>query len=100
MTIGPGGDLFVSVYNSGQVLRFDGTTGATEGVFASGLSMSPNGLVFGPDGDLFVADGFANQVVRFDGTTGVLKGVFASADGGYGLAQGYRTTNSFIVNEF
>ena len=81
VAFGPDGDLFVaSSFINGQVLRFDGTTYAYEGVFAS--SDKPlRGLAFGTDGDLFVArTNFAGvgEVLRYDGVTGASEGVFAT----------------------
>ena len=46
---GPDGNLYVSSLGTGQILRYDGSTGAFLGVFASGGDMSnPTYLVFGP----------------------------------------------------
>ncbi len=68
---GPDGSLFVSSFRTNQILRFDGTTGAFLGVFASdnnnGLGSlngvnGPNGLLFTPDGSLYVStEGTAND---------------------------------------
>jgi hypothetical protein len=64
------------------VLRYDGVTGAFEGVFASGGGLNgPNGLAFGTGGDLFVAGFFNDAVLRYDGVTGAFEGVFASGGG-------------------
>ncbi|SRR5579883_1601399 len=68
---GPDGNLYVSSFRTNQILRYDGTTGAFLGVFASdnnhglgslnGLN-GPNGLLFAPDGSLYVAtEGTAND---------------------------------------
>ncbi len=68
---GPDGSLFVSSFRTNQLLRYDGTTGAFLGVFASdnnggfgtlnGLN-GPNGLLFGSDGSLYVTtEGTAND---------------------------------------
>ncbi|PSB34678.1 PEP-CTERM sorting domain-containing protein [Stenomitos frigidus] len=69
---GPDGSLFVSSFRTNEILRYDGTTGAFLGVFASdhnggfgtlnGLN-GPNGLLFAPDGSLYVTtEGTANDV--------------------------------------
>src|SRR5688572_29747015 len=60
LVFGPGGDLFVSDGIRGDVRRFDGTTGAFEGIFAVGGS-GLRDLVFGPDGDLFLVQGASNR---------------------------------------
>ena len=76
---GPDGNLYVSSLNSGQVVRYNGTTGAPPGVFASGGGLSgPRGLLFGPDGNLYVSNSDTNSVLRYNGTTGAFIGVFAS----------------------
>jgi DNA-binding beta-propeller fold protein YncE len=90
LTFGPGGDLFVADGVRGDVRRFDGTTGAFEGIFATG-GFDLRGLIFGPGGDLFVTQGLNNRVLRFDGATGASKGTFASGGGvdyAHGLAFG------------
>src|SRR5262249_7026558 len=74
----------------GQVLEYDGRTGAPvgSGVFvpagSAGL-INPIGLTFGPNGNLFVGSAgsasFTGRVLEFDGTTGapVGSGVFVPA---------------------
>lgn len=54
------GDLYVSDFDNGVVLRFNAT--GQSSVFASGLD-SPFGLAFDRHGNLFVADG--NTILRF-----------------------------------
>jgi sugar lactone lactonase YvrE len=68
----PDGSLFVSSFRTNQILRYNVTTGAFLGVFASdnnsGLGSAnglngPNGLLFGPDGSLYVTtQGSANDI--------------------------------------
>jgi len=85
LVFGPDGHLYVASPGeqtsppARQVLRFNGTTGAPMGVFASGVDA--RGLAFGPGGDLYVANFNGNNVLRFDGGTGAFKAIFAS-DGG------------------
>ncbi len=86
LAFGPSGDLFVTASNPGlgvgQVLRYDGVTGASLGVFTSGGALAlPYDLTFGPGGDLFVSSGSTNQVLRYDGGNGNYLGVFASGGG-------------------
>ncbi|GLQ93522.1 hypothetical protein [Dyella acidisoli] len=67
--IGFDGDLFVSANLGGQVLRFDGFTGAYKGVFidkgVGGLT-NPSAPNFGPDNLVYVGDAATNRVLRYD----------------------------------
>jgi hypothetical protein len=79
MAWGPDGKLYVGSLNTNQVLRFDGTTGASLGTFIDGVdSPAVEGLVFRPDG-LYVLSRNAATVQRFDATTGAFLGVFIPA---------------------
>ena len=81
-------DLLVASRFTDEVLRYDGTTGAFVGVFASGGGLdNPVGLTFGPDGNLYVASGNNNKVLRYDGTTGAFLGQFNAASGLQGPRQ-------------
>jgi streptogramin lyase len=68
------GNLLVSGGNgttNDSVYRFDGTTGAYLGVFASGNGIDiPIGLAQGPDGAIYAASEGNNQIKRFDLSTG------------------------------
>jgi hypothetical protein len=85
----PDGLLYVTSYvnnvlphdNDGQLLRYDGTTGAFIDVAASGL-YSPLGIALAPDGNLYIANETSNEVLRYDGST---MSVFVAAGSG-GLA--------------
>jgi sugar lactone lactonase YvrE len=90
-------DLYVSDDFTGNILRYDGTTGAFLGVFVpngTGGLGAPTGLMFGPDGNLYVSDagyfGSAPAVLRFQGPAGAtpeaFMGAFVSAGSG-GLLQ-------------
>lgn len=84
ITYGPDGDIFVSsgTNTTGEILRYDGETGAFEGVFATSSSLRrPYGHAFGPDGLLYVASFRSDEILRYDGTTGAFVDVFASGDG-------------------
>ncbi len=78
---GPDGNLYVSDYSAHVVRRFNGTTGASMGVFTSGYNLvAAVGSAFGPDGNLYVADEVS--IVKFDGTTGAFISVFVAAGSG------------------
>ncbi|MCP3962133.1 MAG: DUF11 domain-containing protein [bacterium] len=93
VTFGPGGDLYVSSWNTSEVKRYDGSTGAFVSNFVTsglgGLSW-PYGTAFGPDGNFYVADAvFSGKVWRYDGTTGAFVDQFvATSAGGLSNPQG------------
>ncbi len=63
-------------------MRYDGTSGAFVGVFASGGGLGASqGVLFGPDGNLYAAAQTNNKIVRYNGTTGALIGDFATTGG-------------------
>ena len=82
LVFGPDGNLYVTSRLTDQVLRYNGTTGAFLGVFATGGNNGPQDLAFGPDGNLYVLDDGNRQVLRFNGVTGQFLNVFASGDFG------------------
>jgi sugar lactone lactonase YvrE len=87
LVFGPDGNLYVSSYNTGQVLRYDGTTGVFIDVFASGGGLAnPQGLTFGPDGNLYVAkaDPSPPTILRYD-ATGQFLDVFVPPETNGGL---------------
>lgn len=67
---GPAGDLFVASFETDQILRFDGCTGAYEGIFVSagagGLDGPDAGTKFGSDGRLYVPSFWNDRVLRYD----------------------------------
>ena len=81
LTFGPDGNLYVSNFQAfgtpGNVLRFNGVTGAFINTFIpagdGGLS-DPAAQVFGPDGNLYVADYFDSVVRGYNGQTGICSG--------------------------
>jgi hypothetical protein len=88
----PDSDLFLSSAATSEVMRYDGTTGAFEGVFVTAGSGGLNeaeGMAFGPNGNLFVASELGNAVLEYNGTTGAFVGEFVAADSG-GLDQSPR----------
>ncbi len=82
---GPDGNLYVSRL-SGEILRFNGTTGAYIDIFATpgtqgaGWPNGPTGVAFGPDGNLYVTR--VDSVIRYDGTTGAYIDDFVPAGNG------------------
>jgi sugar lactone lactonase YvrE len=90
---GPDGNLYASSgLDRGSppgVLRYNGTTGAFQTVFASQNIDSPRGVLFGPDGNFYLADGDPNTgyaaVDRFDGKTGAFLNYFVDPANNAGL---------------
>ena len=82
LAFGPDGNLYVTSWDSIDVLRFSGSTGAplpasgqSGATFvparSGGLSV-PFGLTFGPDHNLYVGTEDTNAVLRFNGSTGAV----------------------------
>jgi MYXO-CTERM domain-containing protein len=89
MVFGPDGNLYVSSATTNKILRYNGTTGAPMGDFASGSGLwGPHGLVFGPDGNLYVSSYYSNSVLRFDATGAFVDTFVASVSGPLGLLFG------------
>ncbi len=85
MVVGPGGYIYIASYNSKNVLKYDGNTGAFVGVFASGNGLEhPRTLTFGPDGNLYVASYndtlSGNKIFKYNGTTGEFLGAFCDTN--------------------
>jgi hypothetical protein len=80
---GPDGNLYVNSFNTNSVLRYDGSTGAFLGVFASDDALVQNNIcVFGPDGNLYVNNSDANSILRFNGATGAFIDTFVPPNSG------------------
>jgi DNA-binding beta-propeller fold protein YncE len=100
LAFGLDGKLYVSSYITGEVKRFDTTTGAfIDNFIATGAVGGPVGLAFGADGNLYVSCFNSNQVKRFDGKTGALIDTFVAA----GLNKPYHITfgpdgNLYVAN--
>jgi outer membrane protein assembly factor BamB len=65
--------LYVSSLGTGEVQRFDATTGAYVDTFISSGSAGltfPAGLAINADDDLLVSSLLTHQILRFDGSTG------------------------------
>ena len=92
MKFGPDGNLYLADNNgSGQIERFNGTTGAYLGRFTTGAG-DPLGFAgaldfaWGPDGKLYVADYAGKKIERYNGSTGayidtIASGLVAGASG-------------------
>ena len=77
MTYGPDGNLYVSSLGTGQILEYNGTSGAYLGVvvphtFGSGNTPTsleyPNGIAFDPNNSryLYIASFYNNEIDRWD----------------------------------
>lgn len=88
----PNNTLLVTSPGTGEILRYNGSTGAYIGIAVGRLSGglgAPRSIAVSPDGKLFVVDQFNNQVLRFDANTGTFIDIFATngspAVGAFGL---------------
>ena len=103
LVFGPDGHLYVTstplfstLFASssiGEILRYDGRTGAFLDTFVprgtNGGLNGPEGLVFGPDGHLYVASADTSAILRYDGRTGAFLGAFVPRGrGGLSFPQG------------
>jgi DNA-binding beta-propeller fold protein YncE len=78
-------DLLVGSFNTNEVLRYDGHTGAFLAAFVTAGSGGLSGtgfLTFGPDSNLYVGRSFTKEILRYDGRTGAFLGVFIPAGSG------------------
>lgn len=82
MLFNTNGEFLVASQNTNQVLRYNGTTGAFLGVFASTDLNGPSHLAFHPTtGNLLVSNFSGNTVTQFDAAGNSL-GSFTSGDPG------------------
>ncbi len=68
IAFGPDGMLYAASAQTGQILRFDPSSGKLLGVFAT--VPSPVGITFGPNSDLYVVSNTPDGVLRCDHKTG------------------------------
>ena len=75
LTFGPDGRLYAASPATGEVRRYNVSTGAYDVFIPGGGTLSvPVGIAFGPDGNLYVnvlGGPSAGGIDRYDGTTGV-----------------------------
>ena len=86
LAFGPTGNLFVTSGFTGEVLQYDGATGAFVNVFVDsggngGGAMDPYGITL-HGGDFYVASYFTDEVKRFDATTGAFVSTFVTSGSG------------------
>jgi len=96
LVFGPDGNLYISSGNgsTGQILRYNGRTGAFIDVFATGGGLTrPYGIAFGSDGYLYTSSFLSDQILRYDAQTGAFVDVFAA---GNGLAGGLNGPNDLL----
>jgi WD40 repeat protein len=76
IAFGPDGNLYVGSWDTNQIQRFDGATGAYLDAFVTLAAplVGVAGIGFGPDGRLCAALWIAGDVFCFDGVTGELLG--------------------------
>jgi len=68
-----------------RVLRFDGTTGAFEGIHVAGgtgTTLTANEMIIGPDGNLYISNFFDDSILRYDGESGAFLGTFVAPGSG------------------
>src|SRR2546425_10113064 len=101
LAFGPDGNLYVSNDFTNDVRGYNGTTGASLGIFASAGLDAPTGLIFGPDGNLYVSSFNTNVVQRYNGRTGASMGIFAASNELRGPEQlAFDPDGSIYVNSF
>ena len=72
-------DMLVAAFSADAVLRYNGTTGAFVGTFASNPSLDgAASITYGSDGNLYVLGEFSKNVLRFNGVTGAFIDEFIS----------------------
>ena len=104
LQMGADGDLYVASEGTGQVLRYNGQTGAFKDVFADAAQLSGIGyMTFGPDGDLYASGAGINSVLRIDGQTGVITDLAGAGGGlsgpdGIAFSGGEMLVSSYFTN--
>jgi sugar lactone lactonase YvrE len=70
IAVGPNGNIYVSSVGTGNILYFNGQTGASLGIFTNLVDAAPSQLAFGPDGNLYVSEYFGPNVRVYDAHAG------------------------------
>jgi hypothetical protein len=66
IAIGADGNVYVSSYDTSEILRYSGATGNFTDVFISGSQLSnPIGATFGPDGNFYVTNRGTHSISRY-----------------------------------
>jgi streptogramin lyase len=87
LVFGPDGHLYVASFSDNRVWRFNGATGVSMGVFASGGGLNgPVGVGFGADGNFYVGSFNNHRILKYNGKTGAFINTFVTAGSG-GLNQ-------------
>ena len=106
ITVGPDGDIYASSRFTGNVLRFDGSTGSPLGVFATLTPLfeehvpAPGPLRFGHDGNLYVSDFGASSVREFDATGAEITPPPATVFVGPSAGLAFGSNGDFYVGDF
>jgi sugar lactone lactonase YvrE len=84
VAIGPDGNIYTATgggYDYNMILRYNGTTGAFMGIFASGPINGVRTIVFHGN-YMYVVSIYTNQVLQYDAMSGAYVGVFVTAGSG------------------
>lgn len=91
--------LFVASYRNDNVLKFDASTGALQGVFVtsgSGGLRNPGEMAFGPNQNLYVSSSTNSSVYEYDGQAGsFVRSYTTGLDGARGIA--FRPDGTLLV---
>jgi sugar lactone lactonase YvrE len=69
------GNLYISSFGDGTIVRFDGTSAKIFVAAGSGRLVAPAGLQFGPDGNLYVVDLLLGAIRRYDANGNFIGGL-------------------------
>lgn len=92
-------DLLVCSLLSDQVLRFDGATGASLGVFADTHIDGPQGVTVGPDGNVYVASEYSANITKWS-PSGAYLGEFVPPMAGWEDLQFGPDGNLYAIAHF